>query len=71
MDIEDGISRVDPSSIEDYLLISLFDGIGSTISIVSEMVNKAPAIAIIAEMDPNIRPIIAEKHGFSINNGEW
>jgi hypothetical protein len=35
------------------------------------MLNKAPAIAIIAEMDPDIRPIVAEKHGFSINNFEW
>ena len=49
-----------------YMLISLFDGCGSTFEIVRRRFGYAPAIFVAAEWDETLRHIVAEQLGLSL-----
>jgi hypothetical protein len=54
-----------------YLLISLFDGTGSTLPTVVEVAGAPPTVIIAAELDRRIRPVIADSVGYSLQPGTW
>ena len=51
-------------------VISLFDGIGTTLEIVKECLGAYPSVFIAVENDITLRQIVAEKHGFR-KDGKW
>ena len=49
-----------------YGIISLFDGCGSSAVTITEAVGYAPSFITAAENDTDIRPIVAECRGYSL-----
>ena len=52
------------------VVISLFDGVGSILKIITERLRTTPCVYVAAENDPVLRHLVAEKYNFRHNN-EW
>ena len=53
-----------------YVIISLFDGVGSAIPAITNAIGHAPRLIIAAECDPILRQIVGEQFLFR-TDGKW
>ena len=65
--LEDEIQIIEPPK---YALISLFDGCGTTLQVVTKQIGHPPSVFLCCEKDTTLRIIVAEQLGLDFD-GNW
>ena len=65
--LEDEIQIIEPPK---YALISLFDGCGTTLQVVTKQIGHPPSVFLCCEKDATLRIIVAEQLGLDFD-GNW